>query len=113
MLVGILLISTVFYFFAPSENSFYPSCIFKNITGLSCPGCGSQRAFHELLHLKFKVAFTSNPLFVLAIPYGLALLISAKIENENARKIFKILTGKRAFFLISTVIIAYFIWRNL
>ena len=113
MLVGILLISSVFYFFAPSEDSFYPSCAFKNISGLSCPGCGSQRAFHELLHFNFKAAFTFNPLFVLGIPYGLAVLISSKIESANAREVLKILTGKRAFFLISTVIIAYFVWRNL
>ncbi len=27
-----------------------PRCLFKLITGYECPGCGSQRAFHSLLH---------------------------------------------------------------
>jgi hypothetical protein len=113
LLVGFLLLSLVFYFYSPAENGFYPSCVFKNMTGLSCPGCGSQRAFHELLHFNVKAAFAYNPLFILAIPYGLTVLISAKNQKASFQKLYHILTGKFALMFIGALIFMYFVWRNL
>ena len=113
LLIGFLLLSLVFYFYSPAENGLYPSCVFKNMTGLSCPGCGSQRAFHELLHFNFKEAFAYNALFILALPYGLAVLISAKNQKVTFQKIYQILTGKFAMMFIGVLIFFYFVWRNL
>ncbi len=28
----------------PSGNIYFPKCPFRELTGLKCPGCGSQRA---------------------------------------------------------------------
>lgn len=113
LLVGVLLLSLVFYFYSPAENCFYPSCVFKNMTGLSCPGCGAQRAFHELLHFNVKAAFSYNPLFILALPYGLAVLISSKNQKASFQKVYQILTGKFALRFIGAFILVYFVWRNL
>ena len=43
----------VYYFYSnnPSDKeSPFVICITKAITDYDCPGCGGQRAFHELLH---------------------------------------------------------------
>ncbi|PHS65731.1 MAG: hypothetical protein COB12_06575 [Flavobacterium sp.] len=43
----------VYYFYTndPSgKGSPFLVCITKTITDYDCPGCGGQRAFHELLH---------------------------------------------------------------
>ena len=50
------------------ENTFFPKCPFFWATGLKCPGCGSQRALHQLLHFHVKAAFQYNAFLVLSIP---------------------------------------------
>ena len=39
-----------------------PSCTFRRITGLYCPGCGSTRALTRLVHGDVAGAFRYNPL---------------------------------------------------
>lgn len=58
----------VLYFFAPTEHPFYPRCVFHSLTGLACPGCGSLRAVHNLLHGEFAAAFRLNPLMMILLP---------------------------------------------
>src|SRR5258708_14695303 len=60
--------SVVLFLFNPSEWGFYPFCFFHRVTGLLCPGCGSLRAMHQLLHGQLAEAFHFNALFVLSLP---------------------------------------------
>ena len=55
--------------FDPSKPGPYPVCIFHALTGLWCPGCGSLRALHQLLHGHVLAALRYNPLTVLALPF--------------------------------------------
>jgi uncharacterized membrane protein YoaK (UPF0700 family) len=59
------------FFFNPSSpsNQFFPQCPFRLVTGWQCPGCGSTRAFYQLLHLHPIAAFKFNPLMVLTLPF--------------------------------------------
>ena len=50
----------VVYTFPPGEHSFYPRCVFHAMTGLQCPGCGSTRALHHLLHGRIAEAWRFN-----------------------------------------------------
>jgi hypothetical protein len=43
-------------------------CLFKNITGRDCPGCGVLRGISAAMHLDFKAAFALNHLNVVVIP---------------------------------------------
>ena len=56
------------YFFPPAQHAFYPRCLLHSLTGLSCPGCGSLRAIHRLLHGDLVEAFWLNPLLLIALP---------------------------------------------
>lgn len=47
------------YFFNP-ENTAYPPCLFKKLTSLQCPGCGSARACYHLLKGNFIAAVDYN-----------------------------------------------------
>src|SRR6266536_3764949 len=56
------------YNFNPSQFSFYPTCLFYKTTGLLCPGCGTLRAMHQLLHGQIQGAFRFNALLVSSLP---------------------------------------------
>src|ERR1019366_9327349 len=58
----------VVYFFNPSTHGFYPICLFHQMTGLNCPGCGGTRSAYALLHGNVALAVKDNALFVLLIP---------------------------------------------
>jgi len=49
-------------------------CPSKRFLGIYCPGCGSTRATHDLLHGDVVRAFRNNPLFVVV---GAPLLVAA------------------------------------
>jgi len=66
--LGIVCVMVLFYVFNPTEHSYFIPCPFKYATGYHCPGCGSQRAIHQLLHGDLATAFWLNPLMVLSLP---------------------------------------------
>ena len=59
----------VVYPFSPTEYSFYPRCPIYLTTHWLCPGCGSTRALHALLHLDVQSALHYNALFTLLSPF--------------------------------------------
>jgi hypothetical protein len=73
------------YWFNPSQFGFYPRCAFYEATGFLCPGCGSLRATHQLLHGHLATAFQLNALFVLSLPvfawFGLQFIL-AKLQDR-------------------------------
>lgn len=52
----------VLFTYPPATTPFYPQCAFRMLTGLDCPGCGTTRALHHLLHGRIEEAFFLNPL---------------------------------------------------
>lgn len=87
--VGICLIvaAAVFVYakYDPSSSQYFPKCPFRLLTGLECPGCGSQRAIHHLLELDIKAALQSNVLAVLSIPYLLAACIIWTVQHSTRK----------------------------
>lgn len=67
--LGVVGASLVYFFFNPSRYPFFPKCPFFTLTGFYCPGCGSQRAFHALLHGQLVQAAGFNLLAILAFPF--------------------------------------------
>lgn len=60
----------VLFNYNPTEVGFYPRCPSKLLTGYDCPGCGSLRGLHALMHGNIEAAWHFNP----AIFFALALL---------------------------------------
>ena len=100
--------------FNPVENKYFPKCPFKELTGLKCPGCGSQRAIHYLLNFDLTDALKENALLVASIPYLIVGLVFESLKNpgENTLKWRRRLYGKRAIFVVLFIIIAFWILRN-
>ena len=60
---GLLLLGGLYSFLA--YHGLGLPCLFYQITGLMCPGCGNSRAALALLRLDFAAAWGYNPLFAL------------------------------------------------
>ena len=63
------------YFLDPVKYVLMPKCPFKMLTGLSCPGCGIQRAIHALLHGDVAGAVKYNFFLVYSGPYAMAFVV--------------------------------------
>jgi hypothetical protein len=55
-----LVCGIVLFFFDPATTGLYPPCLFKTFLGVQCPGCGSLRAMHQLLHGNVAAAWALN-----------------------------------------------------
>ena len=72
----------VLYLFNPAaDDDPYPNCPFFLLTGFFCPGCGSLRAYHQLLRGNVGVALGLNPLTVLALPAMIYALATAWVAG--------------------------------
>ena len=75
------------YFFDPATAGFYPPCLFKTVLGMGCPGCGSLRAVHRLLHGEFAAAWALNRTIFFAVPLaaiaGVFGVIARRTKSSN------------------------------
>ena len=96
----------------PEESSLFPKCMFFQLTGWKCPGCGSQRALHQLLRLNLSGAFHYNAMLVICIPivlfYGSAELFGERFPRLQALSRSGILSWS-----VFTLFIAWWILRNI
>lgn len=104
----------VFYTFDPEQTAIFPQCPLLLTTGYACPGCGSQRAIHSVLHFDFKSAFMHNALILFLMPY---VLLGFYLEVLEAKKRFvkleQLFFGKWAAAVVISVILIYWVVRNL
>lgn len=71
----------VLFVFDPSRYAIYPTCLFHELTGLNCPGCGALRATHQLIHGHLAAAFRLNPFLCLVLPVMLLVLVKNAIQQ--------------------------------
>lgn len=113
--IFILLIVTafIFYVFDPEQTLFFPPCPFLVLTGYQCPGCGTQRAIHDLLHFNFLDAFRHNALILFLIPY---IIMGFYLEILNGKKrlprLEQFFFGKWAARIVIGIILLYWLLRN-
>lgn len=120
--IGIIAATTIllvtafifFFLFDPDTHSLFPKCPFLLATGFECPGCGSQRAIHHLLHLNIMGALKQNTFMVLALPY---IFLGIYLEYLGGKRRFpgleKIFFGRWSAVVVLSVIVAFWIGRNL
>jgi hypothetical protein len=99
--------------FDPATSGVFPPCPVRYFTGWYCPGCGSLRAIHQLLHGNLRAAWAMNPLMITLLPfliYGLASHVMKEIRGRALPEIFLPAVWIRA---LGIVIILFGIVRNL
>ena len=99
------------YFLIEPKDGNLPKCIFHELTGFYCPGCGGQRSLHALLHGHIFTAINYNLLFILLLPligYFILVFILGKKYTSSS------FIYKPVFSLtIAIVVISFWILRNI
>ena len=110
VIVALAAITAIYFFINPAEMNFGIQCFFFKTTGLYCPGCGGQRAFHALLHGKIYEAFQDNLLIFMVLP-----LIGMKLYEELSAKklLFNFIYSPKFILALITLVITFTVLRNL
>lgn len=82
------------------------------LTGYQCPGCGSQRAIHALLHGNIVDAFKFNAGFIIGL-LVIAIYLFAEMFKTHFNRFYRILNSPTAIYSILAAIIAWWVLRNL
>lgn len=92
MFISINILLLILLYNLPIETN-HSLCIFKNITGKECWGCGLTRAFLSILHLDFKQAMEYNWRVIIVFPYTVIVYMYGWMKyiiiggKKNGRKI--------------------------
>lgn len=109
-----LVLLPIYFVVDPMKYALFPECPFYALTGLYCPGCGTQRAIHAILHGQVFEALGYNLLACMALPF---ILYSAAIMLLNTfykKKITQNLFYKTWFIhTILLFVVLFWILRNL
>ena len=115
--IGLLFIITVlavlFFVLDPVKHDVFPRCLFNSLTGYYCPGCGSQRAVHSLLHLDFAGVVSYNFLFLPGILLIVYHYVHPVLNKSFNWKLPNILYNKHTPWIILTVVVIFWILRNI
>ncbi|MFH0794385.1 MAG: DUF2752 domain-containing protein [bacterium] len=108
-LIGIVVV----YRYDPAHARFFPPCLFHRLTGLYCPGCGSTRALHQLLHGRPLQAMSLNPLMILCLPFLGFSLLSELVREMRGRPLPTPTLSAQGICGLLSVILLYGVLRNL
>ncbi len=109
---GVVLLLGVYFLYNPAGNPLFPKCPFLQLTQLRCPGCGSQRALHQLLHFNFLEAFRYNALLVSSIPV-LSLLYAAQLLCNKYPRFYNKIYSPILIWCLLAIIVFWWLLRNL
>ena len=104
--------SVYLYVFEPGKTGFFPVCLFRAFTGLTCPGCGCTRAMHQILHGHFGAAFELNPLFLLAIPFLLYALLRYSVVVMRGGIPRRNSLPAPYIYALFVIVVSFWIFRN-
>ncbi len=111
--LALLGLGYLYFHFDPIHNILFPKCPLYATTGIYCPGCGSQRATHALLHMDIPGVFSSNLLFLPAIILVIWHYFTQIFNYFFGTHLQSILDKSKAPWVIFIIVLLFFILRNI
>lgn len=102
----------VYLLYDPSQSALFPRCPFLMLTGLKCPGCGSQRVIHSLLGGDIAAAWHYNAFMVAALPV-IALYSYAELRRRRHPQLYNRLNSPAAIWSIFATTVLWWLLRNI
>ena len=112
VVVSFVALAIAYYLFDPVEVRWMPKCIWKVATGTDCPGCGSQRMAHALMHGDFSGAWHANAYAFCMIPVIIFLLWLEFAKSRHPKLYIAVHRPAVIMSLVATVIL-WWVFRNL
>lgn len=110
-LILILISFLIIYFILSELLDVGIPCLFYEITGYYCPGCGITRLLFSLLKLDFYQAFRYNPLiFILIIITGIYWLVKFILKKFMN---ISIAIPNYVYYILLVIVIIFGILRNI
>ena len=114
IILTLLVGGIVYALLDPALYTLMPKCPFRLLTGLSCPGCGIQRAAHALLHGHLWEAVQYNFFMVFSIPYAASLVAAHWLVGSRWReKMLPVLESRVMMILYIVLFLVWWVVRNL
>lgn len=101
---------TLLYLYNPEEVSFFPPCMSKLITHYDCPGCGTTRALHNLLHGNIAAAWHYNRFLFVAVPF--VIFLAAGMYSRPGSRLRRASEWRWLAPLTLVVVVAWWVLRN-
>ena len=111
-IAAMLVVAAVIYYVYDPATMPFPRCPFLVLTGWECPGCGSQRAIHSLLHLDIAAAWRYNAMLVLSIPYVVLLLVAEWLGRRRQSRLYRVVNSEVLIWSYFVLVVAWWILRN-
>jgi hypothetical protein len=100
------------FIFEPGKSGVFPVCPFRTLTGFACPGCGSTRGLHALVHGDIVTAFKFNPLLILSLPFLAYAFLRFTNAAINGRPLPSNQLKAKYIWTIFGVVLFFWIFRN-
>ncbi len=100
------------FWFEPGKSGIFLPCPFRLLTGFNCPGCGTTRALHQILHGHLETAFMLNPLFLIAIPFLLFALLRYSVAVMRGGRPRPNAVPAPFLYALFFIILTFWIFRN-
>lgn len=97
----------------PTRPGLFPPCPLHFLTGIYCPGCGSTRALHELLHGHLRAAAGFNLIMLLALPFVLYSGASYVLFALRGRRLPTVHLPGRAVWALGVLLVVFAVLRNI
>ena len=102
------------YCLDPSTPGTYPVCPSKLLTGsFDCPGCGTLRMLHNVLHFRILKAFLFNPLAFVFLPLMGYYLLDLGKKAMTGKGLKRMVLHPKLALSIPVGVVLYTIVRNI
>lgn len=110
--LAVLVLLAVYHLGDPAHCAWFPKCPFFVVTGLKCPGCGSQRAIHSLLNGDIAGAWDYNALLVGSIPVLIVLGV-ATLGRKTWPNFYRWTNSPIFIWTVFAIVISWWVLRNI
>ena len=111
IIYGVIFGAGVLYAFLILHTPFRIPCLFREVTGLQCPGCGTSRMALALMRFDIPAAFAYNPIAFFSFPAWFLISICAFVGRPKALRSSKNLL--RILYINIVIYMIFAIFRNL
>ena len=101
------------YAWDPVSSSGWIACPYHSLTGMYCPGCGTMRALHQLLHGHVLAAARFNLLTILVLPFLGYPFLSSVMMLVRGRALSRVMLPGVLGWVLAAAVILFWVLRNI